>query len=244
MTRARGLQALLASGLFASVVAETFPVGAMPQIRDGLHISSAEAGLLMTVFACVAAIATIPFTYLTRGWSTRRTVTVAFAFLGVSQIGFALAPTTSVALWARAAAAIVHGAIWAQVPVLAANAAPAGQRVKATARVFLGSSTALVAGVPLATLSSQHLGWRPSALIPGAWSLVVAFILITMHVPDTQQAPGAGPSASSRKASVRWRAVVTVCGVTILLVMGHFTVYTYIAEISADRGVTGEASRV
>ena len=57
--------AMMALSAFVFVTAETLPVGLLPQIAHGLSVSEADVGLLLTSYAAVAALSTIPLTALT-----------------------------------------------------------------------------------------------------------------------------------------------------------------------------------
>ncbi len=62
-----GLLALAMAG-FICILTETLPAGLLPQIGDGLGVSEALAGQLVTLYALGSLLAAIPFTTATRGW--------------------------------------------------------------------------------------------------------------------------------------------------------------------------------
>src|ERR1700710_821331 len=85
--------AVLSASAFVYVTAETLPVGLLPQISQGLSVSEARVGLLLTTYAAIAAVTTIPLTALTMGIPRRRLMAVLVAVFAVSQLAAGLAPT-------------------------------------------------------------------------------------------------------------------------------------------------------
>lgn len=65
-----GLLALAMAG-FIAIMTETLPAGLLPQIKEGLQVSEAGAGQLVTFYAVGSLIAAIPVAVLTRGWRRR-----------------------------------------------------------------------------------------------------------------------------------------------------------------------------
>lgn len=65
-----GLLALAMTG-FICILTETVPAGLLLQIGDGLGVSEALAGQLVTLYALGSLLAAIPLTAATRGWRRR-----------------------------------------------------------------------------------------------------------------------------------------------------------------------------
>lgn len=239
-TQRRAL-AVLAVSAFVYVTAETLPVGLLPQISQGLSVSEAQVGLLLTTYAAVAAITTIPLTAMSMGIPRRRLMAALVAVFAVSQLAAGLAPTFQVLTISRLFCALAHGVFWSAIAPVAARLAPPGQSGRATSLVFLGNSVALVAGVPLGTALGQWAGWRVTFLVlaaAGAMS-TLALLRVLPRLPVI-----AGPDGST-SPSARMRAAVVVIGsrqltaisaVTTVLVIGQFAAYTYIAPLVRDSG--------
>jgi predicted MFS family arabinose efflux permease len=231
----RGGLAVLGAAAFVYVTAETIPVGLLPQIADGLHVSEAHVGLLLTSYAAVAGVSTIPLTALTMRLPRHSLIAVAVAVFAVSQLAAAAAPTFLVLMAARLICALAHGVFWSAIAPVAARLAPPGQAGRATSLVFLGNSLAIVLGVPLGTALGQWLGWRAALAALGlAGAVCAALVLIVL--PALPADGGARTSVSI----MRSRPVAAVCLVTAVLVIGHFTAYTYLAPlVRRDGGLTG-----
>lgn len=61
-----GLLALAVAG-FIAIMTETLPAGLLPQIKEGLQVSEALAGQLVTLYAIGSMVAAIPVAVLTGG---------------------------------------------------------------------------------------------------------------------------------------------------------------------------------
>ncbi len=226
--------AVLGLALFVYLTAELFPIGALNDLAMGLHVAPATAGLLLTVYAIAAGAATLPAVWACRRLDRRRALTASLVLLALSQVTFGLAPNFTVAALARGVAAIAHGLVWSQIPVVAARYAPEGMRGRATAAVFAGSSLGLIAGAPIATGLAHELGWRAASLTLAAAAGATA-VLLRAALPATPPPPreirgrdtsGVGP-------------VLVVCLVTTALVVGHYVSYTYLTLLIAPAGLSG-----
>jgi predicted MFS family arabinose efflux permease len=236
--------AVLGASAFFYVTAETLPVGLLPQIAHGLAVDEADVGLLLTSYAVVAGLSTIPLTALTMRIPRHALIAITVAIFAVSQAAAAFAPTFAILVLARLVCALAHGVFWSVIGPVAARLAPPGQAGKATAVVFLGNSLAIVLGVPLGTALGQWLGWRVAvgALAVGGALSVITLLRVLPKLPplphDLNTRTGAQLRASI--AIVRDRRVGLLCLVTTILVIGHFAAYTYIAPlVRRDAGLQG-----
>lgn len=226
--------AALGFGSFGYVTAETLPIGLLPQIADGLSVSEAQVGLLMTTYAAVAGITAIPFTALTIRIPRQRLITLCVAVFTVSQFLAAVAPSFAVLAASRLVAALAHGVFWSALAPAAARLAPPGQVGRATSLVFIGNSIALVAGVPLSTALGQLTDWRTAFAVMGVAGAAATIALLRL-LPDMPSFATATlrPLARIRDSVgvIRDNGVAVVCLVTAVVVIGHFAAYTYIAPL-------------
>lgn len=240
----RAALAALAASAFVYVTAETIPVGLLPQIAHGLSVTEADVGLLLTSYAVVAGLTTIPLTAITMRVPRHLLIAATVAVFAVSQLAAALAPTFAALILARLICALAHGVFWSAIAPVAARLAPVGQAGKATALVFLGNSLAIVLGVPLGTALGQWLGWRAAiAVLAVAGALCVAVLLVVLPALPALPADLVARTGARLRASVtiiRSGPVAAVCLVTAVLVIGHFAAYTYIAPlVRRDGGLEG-----
>jgi predicted MFS family arabinose efflux permease len=236
--------AALAVSAFVFVTAETLPVGLLPQIAHGLSVSQAEVGLLLTSYAAVAAVSTIPLTALTMRVPRQRLIVILVGVFAVSQFAASLAPTFLILTITRLLCALAHGVFWSAIAPAAARLAPPGQAGRATSLVFVGNSAALVLGVPLGTALGQLAGWRVAIAVLGFAGALSAVALMLLLPELTASAADLAASTRSRLRSatriIRSRAITPVCAVTTVLVIGQFAAYTYITPLALrDGGLHG-----
>ena len=236
--------AVLGASAFVYVTAETIPVGLLPEISHGLSVSEADVGLLLTSYAVVAGLTTIPLTALTMRIPRHLVIAAAVAVFVVSQLVATFAPTFLVLTLARLICAVAHGVFWSTIAPVAARLAPPDQAGRATALVFFGNSLAIVLGVPLGTALGQWLGWRVAlGVLAVLGALCVAALLVVLPKMDAlpqDLATRAGVRLRASVAIIGYRPVAAVCTVTAVLVIGQFTAYTYIAPlVRRDGGLEG-----
>lgn len=233
------MRVALAAGVFIFLVAEMMPVGLMPQIAADLDTTPAQVGGLVAWYALIAGVTGLPVAAACRRLPSRTVVTGAMLILAVAQLVVAIAPNLGTAIAARGFAALAHVTLWSLAPLIAAELAPADQRGRAAGQVFLGSSLALLAGVPALTTIGQHFGWRFATVLVGAAAFVVAVALWKV-LP----ARSGGPATNAAKSSSHWMRASASAGIrvvapTVLVVTGLYVIYPYLSQFAGERGING-----
>ncbi|GIE97990.1 MFS transporter [Paractinoplanes rishiriensis] len=230
----------LGGSTFCYVAAETLPIGLLPQIAGDLEVAESDVGLLLTSYAVVAAVSTIPLTALTMRVPRHRLIAITVAVFAVSQFAAALAPTFLLLTLARLVCALAHGVFWSVLAPVTARLAPPGRAGRATALVFVGNSLAVVAGVPLGTALGQWLGWRVAV---GAFAAggAICVLLLWRLLPAMDPLPRdrntrVGTQLLAAVTIVRDRRVLLLCLTTVAVVVGHFAAYTYLAPLARRNG--------
>ncbi len=242
----RSLGALVALGAasFCYVTAETLPIGLLPQMAHGLHVSDSQIGLLLTIYAAVAGLSAIPLTALTVHVRRNTLMYVLVGMFAVSQLATSIAPTYVWLVAARLLCALAHGVFWSIVIPVASRLAGPGRSAKGTGIVFGGTSLAIVLGTPLATAIGNLLGWRAALAIVGLAG-VAALVAVFRLLPVLEAEPDAVGGIAALKAIpgvLRNRLLAIVCVTTLVLVIGTFTAYTYVSLIvQRDSGLHGIA---
>lgn len=252
--RSRGSLAVLSLSTFVFVTAESLPIGLLVPISRGLDVSQGAVGLLVTGYAAVVVVATIPLTRVTRRVPRKLLLAV---LLGVFIVGTALcaASGTYVALLVfRLVVAVAQALFWAVVSPAAASVVDEAAQGRAVAIVNAGSALGPVLGVPLGTLVGQLAGWRTAFLLLAAVGMVV-LVGILVLLPNERAGEG---RAERGMQPDRTRFISTVL-VTGLAVTGAYTAFTFVTPFlntvtglppSADgallllRGVAGFAGAV
>ena len=221
---------VLAAAAFIYVTAEILPVGALPAIARDLQVSLLAVGTLLTWYALVAALTTVPLVRWTAHWPRRRALVFSLVCLTVSQLISALAPSFAVLVVGRVLCAVTHGLLWSVIAPIATRLVPPSHAGRATMSIYVGTSLALVVGSPLTAAMSLMWGWRLAAVcitVAAAVVTVAARLLLPELVLSAEQLECVGRRARHH----RNRALIVVSLITMVGVTGHCVSYTYIVVI-------------
>ena len=215
--------ATLGGAAFCFVTGENLPVGLLPELSSGLHVSISEVGLLVTMYAVVVVAVSAPLTHLTGRVGRRPLLCGLLGVFALATLAASAAPSYGWLAAARVATALAQSVFWSILAVVAAGLVPRQLRGRAIAGVFAGSSLALILGVPAGTWLGQQAGWRlPFLVLSGVGALGLASVALLL--PPSASAEGRarpGPHPDAR----RYRLTVVT---TILAVTASFASYTYV----------------
>ncbi|GGO08563.1 MFS transporter [Microbispora rosea subsp. aerata] len=235
-TRRRAAWALvaLAVGAFTYVTAEVLPIGLLTVIAADLDRSPSETGLLVTGYAVVVVLASLPLTRLTQRVPRRRVLTVTLAVFVAGMLLTAVAPNYPTLLAARLLVAATQALFWAVAAPAAAAMFPPEFRGRAIARMSIGSALGPVLGVPTGTWVGQQVGWRAAFALAAAVGLVTCVTLAAL-LPGRGQV-GADRREAGRGTTPDARRFALLIVVTFVGVGGHLTAYTYITPFLLEFG--------
>ena len=229
----------LAMGAFALVTGEFLPVGLLPQIAADLHITTGQAGLMVTMPGFLAAAAA-PLSIVFAGHIDRRRVLATLLVLLVaSNLVVATAAGITQLLLGRILLGVAVGSFWTIAGSLGPRLKPGPDGIRASALILSGVSIGTVAGVPAGALIGSLLGWR-AAFFGGALFAGVAIVTLLSLLPAIPAVRGSGladiPSILRRRTSRIGLAAA------VLIFVGQFAAYTYVAPfLKAYPGIEGGA---
>ena len=220
----------LSALIFTSVTSEFLPTGLLPEIAADLKVTESQVGLLITVFAGTVVLSAAPLAALTRKRSRKSLIIVVLLVFVVSNLLAALAPSYAFLVVARVLGGLAHGLFWAVVGAYAAHLVPKHQIGRAVAITSGGGTAAFVLGVPLGTALGHAFGWR-LAFAALAVIIVVLTVLVIRYLPpvDHRVQLKTGEIAVPMNRDRSLPGVVVLCIVIIVIMMGHYIFYTYIA---------------
>lgn len=212
---------------FVYVTFEIFTVGLITPMASDLGVDQSRIGLLMTVYAGVVAVVTLPVMWLARKLNKRPLFLATLGFLLLGTILQATAGNYETLVAARMVAALTHGVFWALVAPIATRLAPQGQTGKAIGLVSIGSTMALVLGSPLSTLLGELTGWRIATWILGALT-IAAVVVLAPTLPSLPPVPAAERTVDHRAS--RW-GLPSLVVYLMLTCTAAFAGYTYLGLI-------------
>ncbi|WP_327238151.1 MFS transporter [Streptomyces sp. NBC_01317] len=227
-----GLFALFTAA-FTAVLTELLPAGLLPEMSRGLRVSEGRVGFLVTGYAAASFLAAIPLTAALRGLRRRPVLVGAIAGFALCNAVTALSTSYALTFCARLLAGVMGGLMWAMLAGHAARMVPAERRGRALAVVLAGITVALSFGIPAATASAALLGWRATfAAVAGLALLLVVWV--SGYVPDFPGEPAGARVPPHRIAALP--GIRTVLTITLLVLLGHQVMYTYLAPFSERAG--------
>ncbi|KVE74038.1 MFS transporter [Burkholderia vietnamiensis] len=220
----------LAAGAFGIGTTEFAPMGLLPVIADGMHVSIPQAGMLISAYA-IGVMAGAPLmTLLLARWSRRSALIALMSIFTVGNLLSAVAPGYTTLLLARLVTSLNHGAFFGLGSVVAASLVPRERQASAVATMFMGLTIANVGGVPAATWLGQLIGWRMSFAATAALGVIaIGGLFAALPKGDA----GKMPDLRAELAVLTRPVVLGALATTVLGAGAMFTLYTYVAPTLA-----------
>ena len=225
---------VLAAAVFAAITTEVLPVGLLPIISRDLGTSESRVGLLVSAYAVVVALGSIPLTAVMVRWPRKQVLSGLLVIYAISNALLAGTDQFSVALMARLVGGLAHAGFFSIVIAAAVAVVAPAKAGRAVAVVQAGNALALSVGIPLGTALGTAVGWR-WAFAGAALLMMLLAVLTAIVLPTEQVAPmQAGVPVLT---AVRGRALLVVAGLVIALTLGHYTLFTYVSPLLLDAGI-------
>ncbi|MFF7383993.1 MFS transporter [Streptomyces griseoluteus] len=230
----------LAVGAFGIGTTEFVMMGLLPDVADDLHISIPTAGHLVSAYALGVVIGAPLLAAVTARMSRR---TVLIGLMAVFVAGNALsafAPGYDSLLAARFLSGLPHGAFFGVGAVVATGMVAPERKARSVSLMFLGLTVANVAGVPVATLMGQHMGWRATFLGVSAIGLAAIAALALLIPRDHTHATSAG--LRHELAALKSLPVWLALGTTVAGFGALFAAYSYVTPMLTESAGFAPAS--
>ena len=215
----------LTFAVFVFNTSEFMPIGLLTDIAFDLNISDTRAGLLISVYAWVVALMSLPLMILVSKMELKRLLLGITALFVVSHVISAIADGYYMFMLSRIGVACAHAIFWSISSPLAVRIVPNGRRALGLSTIATGSSVAMVIGLPLGRVIGLYIGWRMTFFCLGVIAAAI-FVLIAMVFPRLE---------SRGKFSVKKlpillynKVLVGVFVMSVLFATAHYTGYSYI----------------
>lgn len=215
---------------------EFIPIGLLTDIQQDFHLTEATAGLLISVYAWVVTLLSLPLMIMMSRMEMRRLMLWIVGLFGLCQVISFLSTSYPMLMASRIGVACTHSIFWSIIAPLAVRIAPPAHKEVALSMVVTGSSVAMVLGMPLGRMIGLHLGWRMTFLSIGLF----AFFILAYAAHFLPPVPSRG-GFSPRKLPTLLsnRTLLGLYLFTLLFSSAYYVCYSYIEPFMKQ--VTGMA---
>ena len=216
---------------FVFNTSEFMPIGLLTDIAADFNMTESAAGMLISVYAWAVMILSLPLMLCVTKVPPKRLLLGVIVLFGICQLLSAASVNFWMLMAARIGVAAAHAVFWSIVSPLAVRVAPKGAQSAALGLIITGTSIAMIVGLPLGRVIGLYVGWRTTFFFIAAVAAAVWLFLAAIfpRVPSRD-------TISLRKVPslLGNPALVGVYVLTVLMVTGHYTGYSYIEPFLAQ----------
>lgn len=204
---------------------EFMPVALLTDIANSFAVSEAMAGMLISVYAWMVMILSLPLMMLASRMKFTPLMLLVVAVFALGQFLSSIATSYVMLMLARIVVACAHAVFWSIASPMAIRVVSEDHRHLAMGIVVMGSSVALIAGLPIGRVIGLALGWRMTFACVAAVSLFI-WIYLRATLPAL---PATKPfTAHELPVLLHTKPLFSVYVFTALIVIAYYTCYSYI----------------
>lgn len=221
----------LTCAAFIFNTSEFIPIGLLSAISTDFGMSEASAGWLITIYAWVVALASLPLMLIFSNAELKKLMLCVMALFVASHALSTLSQSYAMLMTSRIGVALSHALFWSIASPMAIRAAPEGKSSSALGFIVTGTSLAMIAGLPLGRALGLYVDWRTSFGSIGAlaFAILVLFWRVFPTMPSTQKL-----SLSILPSLAKNKRFAKIIFLTALIFTANFTAYSYIEPFLAQ----------
>ncbi len=229
--------ALLTLAGFTFNTSELVPIGLLSGIASDLGLTAAHTALIITIYAWVVALMSLPLMLLFAHCEFKRLMMGVVGLFSISHLGTFLSYDFTTLMASRIGVVLAHSLFWSIAPAMAVAVTPGHQRAKALSALVAGGGVAFVAGLPLGRVLGLVAGWRITFASLGGLALLI-MILMSRVLPQIPPNNAAHESRRQMLSSlIHCRPLLIIYLITVVMVTGHYTGYSFIEPYMLSIGL-------
>jgi DHA1 family putative efflux transporter-like MFS transporter len=219
---------LLALGATVVGTAESIITGILDMVATDINVSIGLAGQLVAMYSIAYAVGTPILIAITSKIDRKKMLFTALLIFLIGNVIAVLSPDFTILMISRAILGVSAGVFAVVALGIAAQIAPPEKRGSAIGTVLMGTSLALVVGLPLGTLIGEYMGWRWIFAILGIITIIpiIAIIKAIPKMSGQETIP-----LSKQLAVLKDFKVISGLLTSLFFITGYSVVSTYLAPL-------------
>ncbi|MDK8190576.1 MFS transporter [Paenibacillus sp. UMB7766-LJ446] len=219
---------LLALGATVVGTAESIITGILDMVATDINVSIGLAGQLVSMYSIAYAVGTPILIAITSKTDRKKLLFIALLTFIIGNITAVLSPNFTILMISRVILGVSAGVFAVVALGIAAQIAPPEKRGSAIGTILMGTSLALVVGLPLGTLIGEYMGWRWIFAILGIITIIpiIAIVKAIPKMSGQETIP-----LSKQLAILKDFKVISGILASLFFITGYSVVSTYIAPL-------------
>lgn len=210
---------------FVFNTSEFMPIGLLSDIAADFHLTEAKAGMLISVYAWMVALLSLPLMLAVCRMEMRRLLLCIIGLFVISHLFSAISTTYYQLMASRIGVAAAHSIFWSIASPMAVRTVPQDKRAVAISVVAMGSAVAMVVGLPLGRIIGMYVGWRTTFFSIA----VVAFLIAVYIIAVFPKLPNRDTFSVKKMPTIlRDPILMGIFVATVFFATGHYVGYSYI----------------
>ncbi|PTT01859.1 MFS transporter [Pedobacter sp. HMWF019] len=217
-------------GVIGILTAEFAVIGILPQIASHYHISLDRAGILMSAFAFVVAIAGPFMSLLASGFDRKKVMIASLTLFLIASVVSSFSPPFWLLLAVRVLPAFLHSVYYAAAIAAVINVSKKKDQHKMMAIALSGVSIATVSTIPLATYLATISTWQVSFVLQ---SVICLLALVCVYRVMPAMPVKIKPTIGSQVGILKNPSVILSLLMILFMFAAEFSLYSYFAGYMA-----------
>lgn len=210
---------------FVFNTSEFIPIALLSDIQTDFGITEAKAGMLISVYAWMVMILSLPLMLMASKVELRRLMLWLISLFAGFQIVSFLSVGYYMLMASRIGVACTHAIFWSIVSVIAVRIVPQKYSSVALSTVVTGSSLAMILGLPIGRIIGLQIGWRMTFLSIGIFA-ILTFLYLLFTLPKLPAKDKF--SIKELPALLKNRILINMYLFTLMVATSFFISYSYI----------------